>query len=34
MDKQYYMEHITELMKTCNDLSLLDFIMQLLLKSS
>lgn len=34
MDKQQYMEHITELMKQCNDLALLDFVLQLLLKSS
>lgn len=33
MDKQYYIENIIELMENCGDLSLLDFIYQLLLKS-
>ena len=33
MDKQQYIEHIIKMMESCKDLSLLDFIYQLLLKS-
>ena len=33
MEKQYYIDNIIELMENTDDLSLLDFIYQLLLKS-
>lgn len=33
MDKAHYMKEITELMEKCNDIDLLDLILQILCKS-